>query len=97
MILILIVFLMLAGILTGLFVFSREKSSKLLKICGRVQQISTIMLLFVMGLWLGGNPEFWSNIKMTGLYGLLFAIASIAGSVLVVFFLSKPLAGREKK
>lgn len=96
MITILIIVLMLAGMLAGLFVFSRDKSGGLLKICGRVQQISTFLLLFIMGLWLGGNPEFWSNIKTTGLYGLLFALVTIAGSVLMVFFLSKPLTKGEK-
>lgn len=96
MIMVLIVSLMLAGMLAGFFVFSRDRSGGLLKVCGRVQQVSTILLLFVMGLWLGGNPEFWANIRITGLYGLLFATVTIAGSIIGVFFLSKPLAKGER-
>lgn len=92
----LIVSLMLSGIITGLFFISRDSTGRLLKICGKIQQIATIMLLFAMGAWLGGNPEFWLNIKTTGIYGFLFAVMSIAFSVLAVLFASKFLAREDK-
>lgn len=85
----LIISLMAAGVLLGAFVFSREKSEAALKIFRKIQQAATVLLLFVMGIWLGANPHFWSNVKITGLYGFLFAIATIAGSVLFVFLFSK--------
>lgn len=91
-----IILFMLAGILAGFFVISRDKTGKTLKICGRIQQAATVALLFAMGLWLGGNPDFWRDIKSIGLFGALFACVTIAGSVLAVFLLSKLLLKSEK-
>lgn len=84
-----IILLMLVGILAGFFVVSRDKTGKVLKTCGRIQQAATAVLLFAMGLWLGGNPDFWRDISSTGVYGALFAAVTITGSVLAVFLLSK--------
>lgn len=87
----LIICLMLAGILLGIFVFSRHESEKALKAAGRIQQLATVVLLFMMGLWLGGNTEFWANLKITGLHGFLFAAATITGSVIAVYFIARLL------
>lgn len=92
-----IIFLMLAGILAGFFVISRDKTGKALKICGNIQQAATVVLLFAMGLWLGGNPDFWHDIESIGLYGALFAVVTIAGSVLTVLLFSKLLLKGDKK
>ncbi len=92
----LIIILLVFGILVGFFIISRDKTGKVLKAIGRAQQIATISLLFVMGVWLGGNPDFWRDIKVTGLFGFLIALATIAGSVLVVFLFSKLMPKEEK-
>lgn len=84
-----IISLMLAGIALGFTVMPRDKSGKALKVTGKLQQIATAALLFFMGVWLGGNAEFWRDIKITGLYGLLFAVVTIIFSVLAVYFFSK--------
>lgn len=91
-----IILLMLAGILAGFFVISRDKTGKVLKVCGKIQQAATVVLLFSMGLWLGGNPDFWRDIRTTGISGALFAAVTIAGSVLAVFLLSNLSHGRNK-
>lgn len=93
----LIISLMVVGILIGFIWVSRDKSGKLLRYCGKTQNAATCILLFAMGLWLGGNPEFWQNISTTGLYGLFFAITTIAGSVIATYFLSKPLRNKKKE
>lgn len=80
---------MLLGIFAGFLGISRDESGKALRIIGKIQQIATMMLLFVMGVWLGGNPDFWNNIQITGLRGFVFAAACILGSVFAVHFFAK--------
>lgn len=93
----LIILVMLAGILAGFFAVSKDKTGKILSACGRMQQAATVALLFAMGLWLGGNPDFWRDIKSIGFFGALFAVVTIAGSVLAVYLLSKlPSKGAKK-
>lgn len=92
----LIISLMAAGILLGAFVFSHKKSDFALKIFWRIQQVATVLLLFMMGVWLGSNPDFWSDVKTIGLHGFLFAAVTIAGSVFFVFLFSK-IFSRGKK
>jgi uncharacterized protein YneF (UPF0154 family) len=86
----LIISLMLAGLALGAFLASRV-GERVFKAFGRVQQLATIALLFAMGLWLGGNPEFWQNVSTTGLHGFLLALGAIAGSVAAVYFLTRHL------
>lgn len=86
---ILIVSLMLAGILLGCMVFSRLHNSKPLRVAGILQKAATFVLLFVMGAWLGGNEAFWAEIGVIGLRGILFAAATIAGSVLGACLVSR--------
>jgi uncharacterized protein YneF (UPF0154 family) len=84
----LIISLMAAGLALGAFLASRA-SERVFKAFGRVQQLATIALLFAMGLWLGGNPEFWRNVSTTGLHGFLLAGGAVLGSVLAVFLLTR--------
>jgi uncharacterized protein YneF (UPF0154 family) len=86
----LIISLMIGGLVFGIFLASRA-SERVFKAFGRVQQLATVALLFAMGLWLGGNPEFWQNVSTTGLHGFLLALSVIAGSVAAVFFLSRKM------
>jgi hypothetical protein len=85
-----IISLMVAGLAFGALLASRA-SGRVFKAFGRVQQLATIALLFAMGLWLGGNPEFWQNVSTTGLHGFLLALGAIAGSVVAVFLLTRRL------
>lgn len=84
----LILSLMAGGLALGAFLASRA-SERVFKVFGRIQQLSTVALLFSMGIWLGGNPEFWQNVRTTGLHGFLLALAAIVGSVVAVFFLTR--------
>ena len=85
----LIIGLTFLGGLLGFFLFARFENEKPLRIVGRTQQAATIALLFLLGVWLGGNDEFWSSIRVTGLRGLLFALCTIAGSAAAIFFLAR--------
>jgi uncharacterized membrane protein YbjE (DUF340 family) len=69
----LIISLMAAGLVFGVILSSRA-GERVFKAFGRIQQAATIALLFAMGLWLGGNPEFWQNVSTTGLHGFLLAL-----------------------
>lgn len=53
-----------------------------------VQLISIIMLIFCMGVSLGSNPDFFSEITTLGIEGLVFAIVPIIFSILVVYALT---------
>lgn len=92
----LIISLMAAGILLGAFVFSHKKSDSALKAFWKIQQAATVILLFVMGIWLGGNSDFWRNAETIGLHGFLFAAVTVAGSVFFVFLFSKIFSKGEK-
>lgn len=85
----LIIALTLVGSLVGFFLFSRFQTDKPLRIVGRTQQAAAVVLLFLLGVWLGGNGEFWSGISTIGLSGLLFALLAIAFSVAAVWILAR--------
>ena len=85
----LIIGLAFLGGLVGFFLFSKLSDEKPLRIVGKTQQAATIALLFLLGVWLGGNDEFWTSIRTTGLHGILFALCTIAGSAAAIFFLAR--------
>ena len=95
MVTVIIIALMLVGLLAGYTIFSRLESPKPLTVVGWCQRIATYILLLTMGLWLGGNKTFWSQLRQLGVQGLLFAMVTVlcsaAGAWLVsrLFFRSK--------
>ena len=80
---------MAGGIAGGWFLLSGGERHGLHNAIGRLQSAATVALLFAMGVWLGINDEFWENLSMIGLRGMLFSAAAILGSVLVVYLISK--------
>lgn len=59
-----------------------------------IQQAATLVLIFSMGVSLGSRPSFIREISSMGFRSLVFTVLAIAGSVAVVYPLSrKYLAG----
>jgi len=92
-----IILLMLAGIALGLFAGTRPRLKAVFQIAGKVQRVGTVILLFAMGVWLGGNGEFWANLRILGLHGALFALFTVIGSAACVYLLTKLAFPREDK
>ena len=59
------------------------------KININIQLIATLVLIFSMGVSLGSRPNFINEITSLGVRGFVFAALAIAGSVLVVYPLTK--------
>lgn len=87
-----ILMIMAVGVLVG-FKWFPEKWQKYNSM---LQLISIIVLIFCMGVSLGGNPDFFSEITTLGVEGLVFAIVPIIFSVLMVYFLTSKFF-KEKK
>lgn len=87
-----IIFFIIIGILIGFTIFPK----KYLKINNKISQISVILLLFSMGVSLGGGENFINDIKSSGFIALIFALFGILLSVLLVFIVSKIFFRKEK-
>ncbi len=80
----------LLGIGIGLTVFPK----KWLKGNDWVQTAGICLTLFSMGASVGSSPTFLEDLRTAGLQAVVFALATIGGSVLVVWLLSRFLKGK---
>ncbi len=81
----------LLGIGVGLTVFPK----RWLKANDRVQTAGICLTLFSMGASVGSSPTFLEDLRTAGLQAVAFALATMAGSVLAVWLLSRLLPGKE--
>ena len=88
----LIVFFLI-GIVIGLTIFPL----KWLKANSWLQTIGISLTLFSMGASMAGSPTFLEDLRTAGVQALLFAAATIAGSVLLVYILSRVVFRRTRK
>lgn len=72
------------GILIGATIFP----IRWLKIGSVLQTAGIALLLFSMGVSMGGSPTFLQDIKDAGLQALVYAVFAIAGSVFLVWLFS---------
>jgi len=63
----------------------------------KITVIGLIILLFTMGLGIGGDPQVFNNLDSLGLQAFVLASGSILGSILIAWFLQKRYFGGEKK
>lgn len=77
---------LILGAIVGYFVKLSDRGTK---INGRLQQIGVIFLLFSMGVSIGADSEIIKNLPSIGLKAFLFAAATIASSIVVVYILSE--------
>ncbi len=90
----LILAIMAAGALAGFFLFPDKR----LKWSERIQLICTCLLIFSMGVILGGRENFMDELLSLGFRSLVFAIIPIAFSIAAVYFLTeKFLRGGDKR
>ncbi|HAQ40431.1 MAG TPA: hypothetical protein DCM73_06085 [Clostridiales bacterium] len=73
-----ILLVLAAGILAGLFVMPESVYDK----TGLLMDIGLCLLLFFVGIDLGGNEEIFSNLKTVGFKILIVPAATIVGSLL---------------
>ena len=77
------------GILLGATIFPK----KLLKLNNKLITIGVALLLFSMGASLGGSPTFFEDVVSAGGQAAVFAVATVAGSVLMVWLLTRLFKG----
>lgn len=84
---------LLLGVLVGaIFKFT----DKQVKIISSLQTIGVLVLLFIMGISVGVNPDIVSRLSEIGISALVFAILTTLMSVLVVYFVTTLYMRREK-
>lgn len=80
-----------------LFGYKKWVSDKMIQINTKLQLVWLLLLIFSMGMSIGSSKEIIFQLPSLGGKALLFAIASIAGSVLCVYFFSFFLEKEEKE
>lgn len=80
------------GILIG---YRNMLSPKAIKWNSRLQNVWLLLLIFVMGMSIGMDGDILKQLPVLGGKALLFAVATIIGSVLVVYIVSSAFFERE--
>lgn len=76
-----VIILFTAGFFVGLLAKRWLKSTKPID---RLVTIAIWLLLFILGVGVGGNKLVMGNLHTLGLWALIIAVGSIAGSIAVV-------------
>ncbi len=84
---------LLLGVLVGVIFKFTDKQ---VKIISSLQTIGVLVLLFIMGISVGVNPDIVSRLSEIGISALVFAILTTLMSVLVVYFVTTLYMRREK-
>jgi uncharacterized membrane protein YbjE (DUF340 family) len=82
---------LIIGIVLG---WGRFLPEAVLKQAGRGMLIGVLILLFSMGLRMGADQEILSQLVSFGMQALVFAVATILGSLIVVIFLERVIIGK---
>ncbi len=93
-----IVFWYMCVVVGGYFIgsFIKKSNIKKLKWLGPVQMCFIVMLLIVMGIRLGANPEVIDGLGGIGVIGIITSLFAIAGSVMAVFLTRKLMGINDK-
>ena len=83
-----------AGFLIGCSGHIKEKG---LRWWGRIQTIFLLLLIFCMGASIGRNEEVISSLSRIGMGAFLFAAATAAGSLLLVWLVQRCFFSGEVK
>ncbi len=79
---------MFLGILLGWLL----RATRLPGLLSRLVMPCILSLLFFMGVVIGGNPAIMDNLPSLGMQGAVMAVATIAGSVVVVTIITRLFA-----
>ncbi|MGB3367522.1 MAG: LysO family transporter [Acidaminobacteraceae bacterium] len=88
-----IFFALLLGVLVGAMIKFNEKQ---VKIISQLQTLGVLVLLFVMGISVGVNPDIVSKLSEIGISSLVFAVLTTFMSVVVVYFVTTIYMRKEK-
>lgn len=88
-----IFFTLLLGVAVGAMIKFNEKQ---VKIISQLQTLGVLVLLFVMGISVGVNPDIVSKLSEIGISSLVFAVLTTFMSVVVVYFVTTMYMGKEK-
>lgn len=83
-----------AGFLIGCSGRVKERG---LRWSGRIQTVFLLLLIFCMGASIGRNEEVISSLSRIGIGAFLFAVATAAGSLLLVWLVQKCFFSGEVK
>lgn len=74
----------------GFFIgYRRMLNEKMIALNGKLQNVWLFLLIFSMGMKIGMDKDILQQLPALGGRALLYAVASSAGSVLVVYIISK--------
>ena len=82
-----VLIIMCLGIITGRFLCSSHAK----KISETISILCTFLLIFSMGVMLGGNENFFKDLSSLGWSSLLFFLIPTAFSILIVFILTRKM------
>lgn len=88
-----VLIIMAVGIIFGIKIFPK----KLDKINSKVQIISISILIFCMGVSLGGRESFIRELSELGIKSLIYSLIPIIFSVIAVYILTKLFMEEKKK
>jgi len=77
---------LILGAILG-YVLNLNEKQKALN--SKFQQLGVIFLLFAMGASIGGNKKILNQLPELGLKALSFAVLSVAGSIVIVYYFSE--------
>ena len=76
-------------LLIGIVIGWKWFPEKFNKLNINIQLLATLVLIFSMGVALGSRPNFIREVASMGIRSLVFAVLAIAGSIAVVYPLTK--------
>lgn len=88
-----ILLIMCVGILIGAKIFPE----KLKKLNEKMQVVCTILLIFSMGVMLGGRDDFLGELTSLGLSSFLYFFIPAVGSTIVVYLFTRKWSKNKKK
>ena len=87
-----VMIVMLSGILIGYILRNIRAIPALVS---KINIYIIFLLLFVMGLWVGSNPQVIQGLGTLGLLGIAISVVSIAGSVFLSWIVYRHLFKKE--
>lgn len=85
------VIIMLLGVLAGIFLLKLKNNIKLkfISLNNKLQTLTVIFIIFIMGINLGSMDNFEENILTLGYKSILFALIPTLFSVVVVYIFTQ--------
>lgn len=89
-----VIAVMIAGVFVGHLL---KKNKRLFKFIGKLNMWIIFLLLFVMGLSIGNNPQIIDNLSGLGVSAILIGLVSTMGSVFAAYLVYKYIFEKGEK